>query len=433
MHARPLSLAVLFAAIGFAGCAPGDYRAETEVRPDGSVARTVQQADLPGTVEEIDERWGSRRASAPTDAAEWRTLVTDAPEARRNRRGVVASVVAPSAAELPETVRFGQAQALYADRYGLEVPEAVTTREATVMEYSVLTLYDWNETLTAGTDPVRMERARREAVRSAAELVGPALTEAVGEGTDASGLAEWIRTTGDDWTADLHALFLVEAAKPGRLRDIPADRFRAIARDYGLDAPDPREDPKGAQAAGVAFVDDLLRARVTRHGEPLAGEDLNRAKEALGLRGSPSLDVWNVAFAGRSGSAEAGQAAALSLLADYLGPTVWEEHALAYRHRTPGLLLETSGSVLHPGGGDEPAEVLFHFPLREAWPFGAPMTCRSAVPHPDRQRELFGEVLIADRAAAVRFLEAMEDESTRTAWNAAADAGDGAALRSLLP
>ena len=139
MTTRSLTLAVTL----LAGCAPGDYRAETEVRPDGSVARTVHQTDLPGTIEQIDDRWDSRRPTGAADAAEWRTPLAEAPKPVRTSNGVVATVVAPSAAELPEAVRFGRAGAFLANQYDLEVPEAVTTRDAAVTDYGVLTLYDW--------------------------------------------------------------------------------------------------------------------------------------------------------------------------------------------------------------------------------------------------------------------------------------------------
>ena len=106
----------LLALTWLAGCAPGDYRAETEVRPDGSVARTVHQADLPGTIAEIGERWDSRRPADAANAADWRTPLAEVPEPARTSNGVVAAVVAPSAAELPEDVRFGGTAPSFADR-----------------------------------------------------------------------------------------------------------------------------------------------------------------------------------------------------------------------------------------------------------------------------------------------------------------------------
>ncbi|QDT15979.1 hypothetical protein [Alienimonas californiensis] len=421
------------------GCQPGDFRAETELNPDGSVTRTVQQKRLAGDADAWDEREDEVSLASARD---WDRPLADVPPLPANRRargegGVRATGRFASADAMPHAVELPIAS--YSNiQKDAEVPPSRLERDVTVTDYGVLTAYEWEETLTAGTDPVRMERTRRFVLEESAPLVQAVLEQELGQGTDASALSEWVLTVGDDWTADLLAALLEAAARPGPLLNAPADRMREIARHYGLDAPDPRDDPKAAAAAGRAFARTLLAERVTVDGEPLAGAKLDRAMEVLMLNGSGpagAAALWNGQLVVKYGSQQAGHDLAGVLTARFFGPNglLGTGESFAYRHRTPGLLLETNGSILSAGDADgESAEVLFRFEIRDAWPFGRPMTARSVVLHPGRQREWFGEVLVGDRVAALQFLERMQYEHVRTEWLTAMEAGDAEAMRKIM-
>ncbi|NNJ27781.1 hypothetical protein [Alienimonas chondri] len=435
--ARTAAFAFLsLGASALVGCQPGDFRAETELNPDGSVTRTVQQKTLAGEA----DAWDRRDEVVSPRSREWDSPLNDvaslpAKQQNRGEGGVRASGRFSSADAIPDFVELPIAP--YSNvRKDADVPPSRLKRDVSVTHYGVLTVYDWEETLTAGTDPVRMERTRRFVLEESAPLVQAVLEKDLGPGTDASALSEWILTVGDAWTSDLLAALFEAAARPGSLLDAPPERIQEIARHYGLDAPDPRDDPKGAAAAGRAFSRTLLAEHVTFDGEPLAGEKLDRAMRALMLDGSSGgMALWNGELVVKYGSEQAGYDLSGVLMARFFGPNgmLTSSESFAYRHRTPGLLLETNGSILSPGGDGEPAEALFRFKLQDSWPFGRPMTARSVVLHEERQREWFGEVLLDDRVAAVRFLEQMEYDHLRDEWLAAVEAGDTRKMRDLLP
>ncbi|MFH5805508.1 hypothetical protein [Alienimonas sp. DA493] len=441
------------------GCSPvGGFRAETTFRPDGSVARTVQQDD------EFDgdrSDWQAAGDAAVSPAEEWPRPIA-APEAEDGTGATIARGEFPAAAALPDHLRIGDEPD---DEPDAETGVSRFVRNAEVIEYGVLTEYRWRETLTAGTSPLKMERARRRGVALAAWWAGAVLEEGMPAGTDASGLVEWIETTGDDWSADLLAAGFGLAARPEPVAatDAPMslEPFREVCSDYGLNLPEAAEPSDGApaaidaekrDAAVAAFLDELLRTRITVDGRPLDAEQTERARELLfGPKPKPGTYVGETPWAkiervrarvlaerfGTEDPKEAGKAIGEEL-GGLVGPTFFRLFAaseVAYRHRMPGLLLSTNGAILDPGvpadGGT--AEALFRFDVSAAFPFGHAMTARSVVLHDDRQRELLGAVRIGDRAAAVRFLERMEEEQARSAWLAAVEADDAETLREMLP
>ncbi|MEM9703228.1 MAG: hypothetical protein AAF907_12365, partial [Planctomycetota bacterium] len=279
-------------------------------------------------------------------------------------------------------------------------------------------------------------RARRAAIERLAVLSVELLEEEFGEGLDASRLAEWVRTVGDDWSADLFAAFYHAAAQPGGIRNASFDSADEISRRYQLKVPDPREDPDGAADAGRNFGRRLLATHVDFEGEPLSGAKLDEAVSLLGLHGSNNAPMFELLW-NREGDVEQ----IYRLFADFFGPLGLQSNheSVIYRHRMPGTLLETSGTILSLGEGrltaredGEPAEMLFRFEQHEAWPFGKAMTARSVVLHPEKQRELFGEVLVGDRSAAIEFLHSISRDYQDRTWQKAWKERNVAVLRKLL-
>ena len=254
-------LAALAAVLCLAGCDRSTYRADTELRPDGSVTRTVLQKDLawePGD-------GGVARPGRLPDPGDWYRPLAEEPAVGPPADGSDplaewAQTTATAAADLPSAVRLTIPDAPHA-------PPAVLHADATVTDHGPFTLYDWRETLSAGTDPVRMERARREAVELAAWYAEAALNAGLAGEVDAAPLAAWMRTTGSDWSADLQAAFFAEQAapEPVGIRFGPANTnelrpFAAVCGDYGLDFFDDGELVSGKEADRrfVAFARDLL-------------------------------------------------------------------------------------------------------------------------------------------------------------------------------
>lgn len=438
----PLALTVL------AGCDPGSFRAETELHDDGSVSRTVLQRD-PG------KGWERTRSADPPDGFSWSdplgNVPPDAAKVRDTDGPALASGRFPSAADLPGHV------VLRLD----DLPTTELARDVEVTDFGVLTVYDWTETLTPGTDPVRMERARRDLLDFWAWYGPAAIEAALPQGTDASRLAEWVNSVGDHATADAQAAFF--AANGTGVGDFASLYRRGVmlAKGYGLHLPPhPPRDEDSHEAVAIdrdapperavsphatavrAFAREVIAAHVDGPGRPLTEEELGRAV-ALAFNGGPrgaSLEgaakaASEQVFAGRFGSVKSGREAMVRPIFEWLGTGgIFGLYGgpYVYRHRQPGLLLSTNGDILD-GGEDGTAEVLFRFSLADSHPFGRPMTCRSVVLHLERQRDLLGESPVSDRTTVLRFLDRMDDPDAREACEAALRADDRGTLRKLLP
>ena len=455
MPARPATACLLLAAVA-AGCDRVVHRAETTLHPDGSVTRTVVQQNL---------RWDEavapdREPVVNPDPGGWPRPLASLPKVDPDDDGAE-----NAAADERAAARFESAAAMPSP-LGSPVGDAgerfdvSLSAETDVRAFGFFTLYDWRETLSAGTNPVRMERARRRGVDLAA-WYAPAVLAAGFEGKgeiDAAALAGWVRTTGDDWSADLQAAFFASPwAHPDRLplgdpkeigeKAYMLQAFRPLAEvcaDYGLVLTD-GDEPLPQDAAFehfAAVVLPILRGRVRLDGRVLTSEELDRAFGLLFLRGpdgsrADGLEYDGVAasvLAARFGSAEAAREELTPLAGEWwgAGADIFRTHSLEYVHRQPGLLLATDGEVLDAGGADLEAEVLFRFPFRYAHPFGRPMRCRTVLIDAGSQREAFGELVLADRRAVLHFLDLHAGGAWRAEWDAALQSADAPRMRRLL-
>ena len=454
MPARPATACLLLAAVA-AGCDRVVHRAETTLHPNGSVTRTVVQPNL---------RWDEsvapdREPVVNPDPGGWTRPLASLPTVEPDDDGAV-----NAAADERATARFDTAAAMPSplgpvgkagERFDVSL-----SAETDVREFGFFTLYNWRETLSAGTDPVRMERTRRRGVDLAA-WYAPAVLAAGFEGQgeiDATALAEWVRTTGDDWSADLQAAFFASPwAHPDRLplgdpketgeKAYMLQAFRPLAEvceDYGLvltdgDAMLPQDE---AFARFAAIAVPVLRGRVRLDRRALTPEELDRAFGLLFIRGPDGSRVHGFEYdevaasvlAARFGSTEAAREELTPLTGEWwgTGSDIFGTHSLEYVHRQPGLLLATDGEVLDPGEADGEAEVLFRFPFQYAHPFGRPMRCRTVRIEAEAQRETFGEVVLADRRAVLHFLDLHAGEAWRGEWEAARQSADAPRMRRLL-
>ena len=138
---------------------PGSQRAETEWNPDGSVTRTVQQAaDAFGAKA---ESFGETRPTASPDASAWHypleSALFDA-----GGGGVLSTGTFAGLADIPPHLVIEPRETVRGE----------LVRDCEVTDHGILRVYDWRETLTAGTTPLRIERARRAAVELAAWSAG---------------------------------------------------------------------------------------------------------------------------------------------------------------------------------------------------------------------------------------------------------------------
>ena len=455
----PARLLLLVVALGLIGCGEsGSFRAETILRPDGTVTRRVLQPA--GEFAGDHEAWEAVSETAASPADQWRSsLATYEP---KGEGALLAVGTFGDAGSLPAHVRIGGDDAEDADA-GLLV------RDVTITDFGVLKEYRWTETLTAGTSPLRVARSRRAAISLAAWWCGAALEAGLPPGTDASGLERWVRVFGDRWAEDLFAVLYGEArsaAPEVSATETPLEAQREmqsmladVCGDYGLDVRGDDGVPLQGRAAADAverFTRRLLRGHVNVGGRGLSGEEVDRAFALLtGQRRSadgtrltlePAADdilaVRDAVLERRFGTAdmkEIGESLAPELRglwgAGFL--RIFAANEFVYRHRSPGLLMETNGTLLgspdDPAIGGESCEVLFRFDVSDAFVFGRPMFARSVVVDHDRQREWFGEPPVTTREQIAAFLQAMEDAPTRQQWEEARAAADARRMRNLLP
>ena len=435
------------------GCGEvGSFQARTTLHPDGFVTRTVVQDedDFAGP----EAAWETVKVVAPAPADSWRDPLADLPA---GKGAVYASGLFTSAAALPPHVRFGGDDVPDADAAGLR-------RDVTVTDLGVLTEYRWEETLTAGTDPLRIARARRAALSLAAWYAEAVLEAGLPPGTDASRLSRWVRTFGDRWAEDLLAvIYSVSRANTTRVGDGADEEsdqrevlltFASVCEAYGLKLTTADDELLAGEAAAGAileFARDLLRSHVSVDGRPLTEEQVGQSFGLLFGRKPPSdgTNSWTEAdpalaavredvLAERFGTSD------LKEIREILAPDIrpmfsviglsrlFSANRFAYRHRSPGLLVDTTGSVLSEGGENGECEVLFRFGTSDAFAFGHPMRVRSVVVHADRQRAWFGEVLVADRPRIVALLEELDDAEQLARWTAAVESGDGDRMRTFL-
>ena len=423
-----------------AGCGePQPFRAETELRPDGTVARSVQQIDLAGT----DAEWAGARRTRTTSADDWDEPVTSVP-ADPDGDATVAWGTFLSAAAMPAHVRDGD-----------ERP-TVLARDPVLTDYGILTQYEWRETVEPGFDLGKAETARDALVLAATDHLELVLADDLPD-VNAAPLIRWVRTTGDAFTADALRLWFdhakaaagrpIDAGNNETETDSTASRtaFATLAGDYGLDVLDDDGEPlpfAEVEARKKEFVDDLLRSRLlTDSGEPVDAATVDRVKRLFTFPptgdaedGEEISAVHERAILARYGSMEAFKSQIGERFGDLLGglfANLFERREFVYRQKMPGLLLGTNGTVLADGSSG-PADVLFRFPLTDAFPAGRDMTARSVLIDADRQREMLGDVRVATPVQITEFLELVSDPNVARVWGRCRDAGSLDPLRNVL-
>lgn len=439
---RPIHALVLLAVAGLGCDPPQDYRAETELRPDGTVARTVQQQNLEGT----EGDWDGSRPAAVTAADDWATPLAATPGGG------------------PTTVAWGE----FAD--ALAVPPALPTdvgrplpltRDPATVDRGLLTVFTWSETVQPGAQLVRLDDARRDLVRLIAADIGAFLEEALPPGTDAAPLVAELTVRGDAFTVDAFRLACDTWAEMESDTTAAAevDAYRLIAillRNHGLDLLDdggrflPREESdRRLQDFFTALVVGNVRQADGSPVDAAAIEALLDRENSAGAGKAAAKEeierLQNASVVRRHGSVAARDAKYTAVYTDLIeGLLVFARNrrSFAYRQTMPGVLLDTNGRVLSGGAGG-PAEVLFQFASHDTFPDGREMRATSALVDPGFQRRLFGGVPVRTREEIAAFLALLDEPGAAHVWNrclrensvdplraASGEAAD--ALRSLL-
>ncbi len=312
--AVPLLAPASFAFLLLAGCGePQPYRAETELRADGTVSRTVQQDDLAGT----DAEWDGVRTARKTGADDWPTPLAGVPtDAHGTTKIAWGDFLSPAA--MPNHIREGAG-----------APTRLA-RTPVVTDHGILTVYEWRETVEPGTDLLRADAARSELVQSIADLLEAAAAEALPPGTNAAPLVRYVRTTGDAFTSDVLRLWFRELKRPTEEEGGPPINplpWAELFRDYGLDLFDADGEPlvgePAAERLGI-FIEQQVRSRLlTADGGPLDDEtwaQISFDSETLTDADRTEAEAhWDRAAVAVYGSVEQRDAHFAKLFADLLG------------------------------------------------------------------------------------------------------------------
>ncbi|MFH5803423.1 hypothetical protein [Alienimonas sp. DA493] len=410
---------------------PPPTRAETELRVDGSVSRTVQQEDLAGTAAEWDgvrpvraapaENWNMPLATVPTD---------------RDGDAWIAWGDFPSPAAIPDHLKDGAAG-----------PTRLV-RTPTVTDHGLVREYRWRETVLPSGDlasaTAALQSARAALLAEWIDYRAAVLAEGLPEGTNIEPLIQWLRTDGDALTEKLLLRWLSLIGSWGQsggqsdLSDAEARRWLDLLRQHGLDLSNedssvPTKDEIEERIGPI--LEEFIRARAFgADGEPVDAETAERIRRLLvpsnvdsladapgGLSDAERTAIETAAAVALYGSTKAKDdrfaaleaAAAISLWA-----VIASNNDFALRHTMPGVLLETNGLPLSDGGtdGSGPAEVLFRFQHLETLPHGREMFARSALVDETFQQKLLGSVPVRTREEIETFFKLVADPDAAAVW-----------------
>lgn len=417
---RSIALPLLAVALCVGCDPPQDYRAETELRADGTVARTVQQQNLEGT----EGEWDGVRSAEVTDADDWME-----PLAEVEGGG-------------PTTIAWGE----FSDALAVphELPTAVgrslpLTRDPATTDYGVLKVFEWSETVQPGVELVRLNDARLEFVELLAAEFGAHVAESLPPGADVEPLIAESTALGDALTVDLFRLTarLAEQVSGQNADDLDVDTFwneagpqyAALFAEYGFDLFDEDGELVSSEATSAQLeriAGDLIRSQVTlADGSPVSA-DWWRAVSKTGQAaqdGDPAakaeIERLNDAVAVKLYGSVSGRQArfepAYKKLWEGLIAYAINRRAFAYRQTMPGVLLETNGDVLSAGTGSS-AEALFRFHSLETFPDGREMFARSALIDEGFQQKLLGGVPVRTREEIETFLTLVADPDAAAVW-----------------
>jgi hypothetical protein len=393
-HCRWHLLAVCALAFGSVGCGQALHRAETELRPDGSLERAILQP-VTSTPEEAiaATRWTAQTYSPAPTANQEVAPIKELPivGATPERPYFAAWGRFAGAEEIPDYLVF---------RSELAGRDGRLRRSLAIRDYGFVLEYDWSETLTDVVLLDDLHAACDELAALAAELVPTIVERFVGEGCSASKLKDWLLGEGKNWFRELvDACYEYAAANREGNSPPPARRLAEICARHGL-AIDALAlaDRNKRQAIVKKFVRALLDGTLTFP----EGESGNRGRvdellDALfdaeqparkaGLDQNPEearlsaelTAITNDLLRARFGASDDGSTfdarplVALSqrIWGIYRSPILSIPRRFHFVMKVPGRIERTNGQLRDDG------EVEWSFTDEQAYPLGFTMQCRA--------------------------------------------------------
>lgn len=425
--ARPTLRWLVVAALLLTGCEAKLYRAETVLKPDGSVGRAIYQplGDTPEGARHA-QLWQQTTHSERIQPSNFKGAIRDLPKLphNRDRDYFAAWGEFGSAADVPSTFHKKAPSGL---------PDGKLALDYQRNDLGLLVEHRWNETLTDVVTIDDMHQARRQLADMLIPLVEKFFVEVLGEDYETRNLGEWLRRTGTPWFFELSdAVFELGARKATGDEQQVMAAIIPICKRYGLSLVDAGGKPLEDKAMGDAIATYARKVL----GENLQRRDGEKVPEALldellewpQLKDRPAdrkddahykkyedafENVIDQNYGGTSAFAEEIEPLLVRMLGLYASEILAPSRVFRYELRVPGTIVETNGLILGDG------RVLWEFDADEAYPFGYSMKCRSIAVNEDLARLLPNPKLLDDHQRQRRFIELVDGhESLTKTWQA---------------
>jgi hypothetical protein len=401
---RVLAVAALLGS-GAAGCLRQEYRAETTLRPDGSLDRAIYQF-TEGTPDEVQKpaAWTRytyappphilEREKAPIDI---RQLPPHKPD--KDHTYFAAWGTFKSVQDLPGHFVMKPPE-------GATLPDGKLKRDLVHNDFVFVREHLWRETLTEVIQFEDARKARDEAIELLIDVGQDAFNELHGKEYDAGDLVKWARTEGKTWATEVtDYLFITLASRRDTFRDrqINKDLMDQLGNDladicarHGLKLKKNGQllSGKDMEIAVEQFAIDLISKHVrTRKDGKLVDravvvqyfEQLRKKEKTEPDKPDPIEEAFKKVIAAKYGGEEAFEKR-LKILATRIVGVYWVNFLptryFKYTMTVPGLIVETNGNLLSDN------RVHWEFDTTEAYPFGREMRCRSLESLAQPQAEL---------------------------------------------
>ena len=413
-------LAVVLLAIFGSACSETQYRAETQIGPDGRVRRAIYQPESATPAEALDAKLWQGTTWAPRILREkWRGPIAALPRAERSKDngyfaawGEFASV-----AELPRA---------YVHEAPPGLPDGALVVRYVRQDRGLVVTHSWEETLT---DVVTFQGAR-VARQELADLVIPLgqkmLDRALGDEYDTSALAAWSQDSGRAWFYEFVDIMAAQRG-PGQMSsDEMALAFAPSAARHGLEivgADGKLLASKERDDRILAFAMKLLREKIRlRDGKAIPEAKVKEILQAV-LPSAPeepgseeslaatrkiyedaAKAVLNEEFGSEEKFEARFDALETRITGLYNGFLFGDHSEFTYSLELPGRIVETNGTLL----SDQ--QVRWQFDAHRAYPSGYAMTCYSLELRPELEAALLGRLVLTDTAAVLRYLELLNED-----------------------
>jgi len=419
-----------------AGCKAQYFHAETEVSPDGSIARAILQpkGSTPKAAQD-SESWDTAGWTSEKSFADFEGGIREMKLSETGSDYFAAWCRSKSATDLP-------------DHYvRLAIDECFSShfeRQFKCRDLGLLTEFTWRETLTDVVTLEEFRKARAEGIDLLCEIVALTLNTGLGEEYDASKLMAWFRNEGTAFVLGITDLFYefgrasAESIDDDSRSTAFQKRFFEICQQHGFGEIFNDEDSLEEKLVRRVATEIIRENVVRRDGEALGEEVIHGLLGAAGLSSDHEklpiakalLKEWKLVINKRDGGKEAFETQAKNIVSRIEGvhggflPVSTEQFRFVMT--SPGSIVQTNGELL----ADD--RVRWQFRGADAWPSGFTMIGRSLLDESGAVDELSDGREGLSRGAMIRLYDlATEDERVIDVLKKCKSDGQLAPLRNL--